>query len=293
MLEVLARAALAGGDPAQLPAAERAASSLVERHPFRESGYVLLMQAQADRGNVAEATLTFDRLRCLLRDELGTVPSPDVSALHDELLQRGRRRAQESLPGPVAAAHADRPAGPVPLPVIGGAAGASAFVGRESYLERLRAPWLEAGTGPAPARAARRRAGRRQDAARVALRRRGARRRRDGALRPLRRGAAARLPALRAGAAPLPAPRRLGSRRRERERPAAARAADARGAPPTRAPSAQRSRTRARTATATCSSRRSAGCWAARRAPGRCCSCSTTCTGPTSRPCCCCATCCA
>ena len=42
--------------------------------PYRESGYALLMEAQAAQGNVAEALRTYERLRRLMRDELGAVP---------------------------------------------------------------------------------------------------------------------------------------------------------------------------------------------------------------------------
>ena len=47
----------------ELAAAERAGRSLVEAAPYRESGYRLLMEALAARGNVAEALRVYDRLR--------------------------------------------------------------------------------------------------------------------------------------------------------------------------------------------------------------------------------------
>src|ERR1700751_180442 len=47
----------------QLQAAERAARTLIENEPYRESGYVLLMEALAARGNVAEGLRVFDGLR--------------------------------------------------------------------------------------------------------------------------------------------------------------------------------------------------------------------------------------
>ena len=116
LLEALARAALLGGDREQLAAAERSARTLVERNPFRESGYALLIEIQAMLGNVAEATLTFDRVRVLLRDELGTAPSAELSALHEQLLHSGRLTPDPQPPAALA-----RPAaGVVPLPVIGG-----------------------------------------------------------------------------------------------------------------------------------------------------------------------------
>ena len=58
--------------------------------PYRESGYMLLMQALELQGNVAEGLRVFDRLRGLLRDELGTSPSPEaLTAIHQRLLNPG------------------------------------------------------------------------------------------------------------------------------------------------------------------------------------------------------------
>ena len=70
----------------ELPAAERAAQRLIEHAPFRESGYRLLMEALEARGNVAEALLVYERLRTILRDELGTTPCPAVQEVHRRLL---------------------------------------------------------------------------------------------------------------------------------------------------------------------------------------------------------------
>jgi DNA-binding SARP family transcriptional activator len=69
---------------AELPGAERAGRELVETAPFRESGHLLLMRALAARGNVAEALAAYERLRILLREELGVAPS---EALQDAYLQ--------------------------------------------------------------------------------------------------------------------------------------------------------------------------------------------------------------
>ena len=75
----------------QLQSAERAARTLIETEPYRESGYVLLMEALAARGNVAEALRVFDGLRTLLRDELGTNPSAEAIAAHERLLRPQER----------------------------------------------------------------------------------------------------------------------------------------------------------------------------------------------------------
>jgi hypothetical protein len=84
-LEAVAAAGAALGGP-QLAAAERAARNLVEAAPFRESGHRLLMEALAARGDVAEALRAYDKLRILLRDELGTAPAAPLQTLHRRLL---------------------------------------------------------------------------------------------------------------------------------------------------------------------------------------------------------------
>ena len=70
----------------ELDAAERSGRRLVELAPFRESGHRRLMEALAARGNVAEALLAYERLRALLRDELGVAPSRDLQGVHSRLL---------------------------------------------------------------------------------------------------------------------------------------------------------------------------------------------------------------
>lgn len=71
----------------EIAAAERDARRLVELAPYRESGYRLLMEALAHRGNTAEALFVYEKLRVLLREELGTSPSAPTQALHRRLLQ--------------------------------------------------------------------------------------------------------------------------------------------------------------------------------------------------------------
>lgn len=79
-LEALGIASLA--EPGHERDAEVAGRRLTERSPFRETGCTLLMRALVARGNTAEALLEYERLRVLLRDELGTCPSLGTSALH-------------------------------------------------------------------------------------------------------------------------------------------------------------------------------------------------------------------
>ncbi len=76
---------LGGGE---LAAAERAGRALVASWPFHESGYSTLMDALDAQGNVAEALLLYERLRCLLRDELGITPSAQLQQRHTELIHQ-------------------------------------------------------------------------------------------------------------------------------------------------------------------------------------------------------------
>jgi SARP family transcriptional regulator, regulator of embCAB operon len=86
-LECIARIGLRLG-PTELPAAERAARSLIELAPYRESGYQFLMETLEARSNLGEALVAYDRLRCVLRDELGTVPGREIQAVHERLLRK-------------------------------------------------------------------------------------------------------------------------------------------------------------------------------------------------------------
>jgi DNA-binding SARP family transcriptional activator len=91
-LEVIGRAGLGLGGT-QLGSVERAARTLIETEPYRESGYVLLMGAYAAQGNVAEGLRVFEQLRTLLRDELGSPPSPEAMQMHERLLNPASARS--------------------------------------------------------------------------------------------------------------------------------------------------------------------------------------------------------
>ena len=84
-LECLATARLELGGPA-LTQAEGAARRLVELGPYRETGHRILMEALERQGNVAEALRAYERLRVLLRDELGVEPSASVQRVYRRLL---------------------------------------------------------------------------------------------------------------------------------------------------------------------------------------------------------------
>ena len=70
----------------ELPGAERAARTLLERSPMRETGYALLMDALAAQGNIAEAMRIYDRARTALDQELGITPGRAIQEAHARLL---------------------------------------------------------------------------------------------------------------------------------------------------------------------------------------------------------------
>lgn len=105
-LEALATACLRLGG-ARLAAAEDCARELAAAAPLNETGHRLLMEALAARGRVAQALEAYERLRTLLRDELGTTPGAAVRELHRDLLLFGAGER----PGP--ATHLPLPATPL------------------------------------------------------------------------------------------------------------------------------------------------------------------------------------
>ncbi len=148
-LEIIGRAGLSLGR-GQRTSVERAARSLIEAEPYRESGYVLLMQALAAEGNIAEGLRVFDRLRTLLRDELGTSPSPETLAAHDLLLRPASQRRSEASAGETDLAMTAAPAIDLPAELL--ARGEAPLVGRASELEQLSELWGRAGQAVARTR---------------------------------------------------------------------------------------------------------------------------------------------
>jgi DNA-binding SARP family transcriptional activator len=84
-LECTARRSLGIGG-AEVAVAERTARRLIGLSPYRESGYAVLMETLERQGNIAEALRVYERLRGLLREELGVTPSPAVQRLHERLV---------------------------------------------------------------------------------------------------------------------------------------------------------------------------------------------------------------
>jgi DNA-binding SARP family transcriptional activator len=84
-LECYGRACLGIGGT-ELAGAERAARRLVLLAPLRETGHLLLMDVLAARGNAAEALAVYERLRVVLREELGVPPGAAAQERHRALL---------------------------------------------------------------------------------------------------------------------------------------------------------------------------------------------------------------
>ncbi len=200
-LEVIGRAGLNLGGT-QLGSVERAARTLIESEPYRESGYVLLMAALEAQGNAAEGLRVFEQLRALLRDELGIAPSPEAIQAHERLLNPPA--ARESLTTAATAAE-------IEVPAELAAAAAGPLVGR--HVEMAQLEDVVAGRAGVPIRAgdaAGGRPGHRQDAAAGRDRRARLRLRGDRARRPCAGGDPGALPAVPGGAGPLRVSRAAG-----------------------------------------------------------------------------------
>jgi len=158
-LEIVGRAGLELGG-SQLTSVERAGRTLIESEPYRESGYVLLIEALRRQGNVAEGLRVFESLRGLLREELGTAPSPETIAVHARLLHpRGPNPAHPAPPLPTgrAAATVATPQDPDAVDADGlrrqpieappelMALSSATLVGRGSLLQELERWWTGAG----------------------------------------------------------------------------------------------------------------------------------------------------
>ena len=83
-LGVLAAVSLATGEHAL---AVTHAEQLVELDPMREESHRQLIETHAALGNRAEALQAFERCRRLLRDELGTSPSPETEGVYLRVLR--------------------------------------------------------------------------------------------------------------------------------------------------------------------------------------------------------------
>ncbi|MBG0830952.1 winged helix-turn-helix domain-containing protein [Planomonospora sp. ID67723] len=127
-VEELAEIRLAAGEPVEV-------SELVDAHPLRERLRAVHMKALYRAGRQSEALASYGRLREQLAEELGLDPSPELAALHEQIL-----RQDPALSGPER-----RPSGNLPAAV-------GELIGRDEAAAEVRA-LLEAGrlvtlTGP-------------------------------------------------------------------------------------------------------------------------------------------------
>lgn len=108
-------------------------TELVSRHPYREGMRGTLMRALYRAGRPAEALEQYERLRRLLRDELGTEPGEQLQRLHKALLNQDPDLDKPPVPPrptPASPAVRELPAEP------------SRFVGRDEEIARVRAALL-------------------------------------------------------------------------------------------------------------------------------------------------------
>lgn len=129
-IETLASAELDGGRAGQaIPLLEAA----IRDDPLRERSRELLMIALYRSGRHAEALRTYDKLRELLRDELGLDPSPALQRMRDRVLLHD--------PALVPIAQGEPPPSATRNPYKGlqpfGENDAQDFYGREALVERL------------------------------------------------------------------------------------------------------------------------------------------------------------
>jgi predicted ATPase/DNA-binding SARP family transcriptional activator len=83
-----------GGGPELVPELR----TLLTAHPLSERLYGQLMRALHADGRPAEALTVYETARRTLADELGADPSPELSALHLELLRGGEAERHRRLP---------------------------------------------------------------------------------------------------------------------------------------------------------------------------------------------------
>ncbi|MFF7634626.1 BTAD domain-containing putative transcriptional regulator [Kitasatospora sp. NPDC008050] len=108
-------------------------AALVAEYPLRERLVGALMRALVAAGRPAEALTVYGRAREVLAEELGTDPSPELSALHTALL-----RGEVASPPPQQERPRPREPHAPHAPQTNLRAGLASFVGREEDLAQVR-----------------------------------------------------------------------------------------------------------------------------------------------------------
>ena len=96
------------------PRPRSAGASLLEHAPYRETGYRILMEALAQRGNVAEALRVYDRLRVRSATSSGSRPALPCSASYRRLLGEAAADDRVSAPRPARGCPRGTPCRPGP-----------------------------------------------------------------------------------------------------------------------------------------------------------------------------------
>jgi DNA-binding SARP family transcriptional activator len=89
----------------QWEAAGKVLEQLLTLDPLHEIGHQQLMRLQANRGNRAAALRQFDRMRQVLREELGVDPSRASQQLHVEILRSDETQPRDGVPAPAQQFH--------------------------------------------------------------------------------------------------------------------------------------------------------------------------------------------
>jgi len=135
--------------PAEQARAERSARTAVDASPFRESARAALIEVMRAQGNIAEALRSYEELRVLLREELGTFPAPELTALHEQLLNAH----ETTTGGPNGTGTGNQETQPAPKPsvaigeLIDPRIRAIEMVGRTETLDKLRSELDQAASG--------------------------------------------------------------------------------------------------------------------------------------------------
>lgn len=125
-LEAMSELAQAYLHAGRLDKAQVTAQRQLALEPWREIAFRQLMQAYAEAGDRANAAATYEKCQAVLAEELGIAPSPETTALYEDIAA-GRfsaRRSTEPLNPPRRAKH-NLPAETAP------------FVGREVELAEI------------------------------------------------------------------------------------------------------------------------------------------------------------
>ncbi|CAG6395424.1 Predicted ATPase [Actinacidiphila cocklensis] len=102
-------------------------AGLAADHPLDEPLHALYIRALRETGRTADALAAYEVVRRSLADELGTDPSPELRALHAELLNPAAQIAQRPAPSRPGSRRTGRPAG-------NARARLTSFVGRQAEL---------------------------------------------------------------------------------------------------------------------------------------------------------------